>query len=246
MSNNNIFNDNYRRKFLQNADCNALNDYLKNMERLSKKGGHYLEIYNKDLDFLLELNDNTYQDSGNIFNLLSEKPPTDDNKDPNKITMTEQVCDTEGYIKRIDNIVNNNPQKVNELKAVKQQLLANYSNNNSSSTIKIFIDMIKNCDNSITQEEFNMINQIIKILISNKFYVKESFVYMGKVLDKNKVSEEFIKKIAELRNTKNTKNKSQYNTEKDNLFRDYIKKSGFSVICTSKLVEKIINAYKNF
>lgn len=36
-NNNNIFNDEYRRNFLKNADYKSLNDYLKNMDKLSKK-----------------------------------------------------------------------------------------------------------------------------------------------------------------------------------------------------------------
>ena len=246
-NNNNIFNDEYRKIFIKNADGISLNEYLKNIERLSKKGGQYLEIYNKDLDFILTLNDTMFQDGGNIMSLVTKKKDDIDDKDDNEknVTMTEQVCDTEGYIKRIDNIVNKNPQKKQELLMIKQKLLANTTNNNSQ-IIKRFVDIVKTCDNSLTQDEFNTIKQIIKIIVTNKSYIKEAYGYMGKALDKSKISEEFIKKISELRNKKNTLAITQYNKEKNDLFMNYVKKFGFNIIYTSKLVEKIIYAFKNY
>jgi hypothetical protein len=245
MNNNNILDDEYRRNFIKSADGKSLNDYLKNIERLSKKGGVYLEIYNKDIDFILTLNDTIFQDGGSIFNLVNEKKEDDENENKNNATMTEQVCDTEGYIKRIDNIINKtSSQKVQELSIIKQHLTNNQ--NNKMSIIQRFVDIVKNTDNSLTQEEFNLIKQIINIIASNKNYMKNAYTYMGKVLDKNKISEEFIKKLSELRNNKANLTKIQYNKEKENLLKNYVKKYGFNSICVSKLVEKIIYAYKNF
>ena len=52
---NKLFDDNYRENFLRTADPLTLNDYLKNMEKLARKGGKYLEMYNKDLYYLINL-----------------------------------------------------------------------------------------------------------------------------------------------------------------------------------------------
>lgn len=241
----NIFDDNYRRNFLSKADFKSLNDYLKNMDRLSKKkGGKYLELYNKDLEFIMSLNDDVFQDGGDIISIFGKKPNnTDDDEDDEKeITMTEQVCDTEAYVTRINNIVSKAPNKETELSMIKDKI---QNNINIKQHIQRFIDIIKTIDNSITQNDFNLIKQITKLVSSNKLCLKEVFEYMGKALDKNLVPQEFIPKISELRSKKNTMTKAQYNNVKDTLIKTYVKKIGFRAVCIGKLVEKIIYVYKN-
>lgn len=236
-----LFDDNARRKLISTMDFKELNDYLKNMDRLAKKkGGKFLEIYNKDLEYTMTLTDTEYQDGGNLFSLSGiQNSNTNDNDSSDEekhSTMTEQVCDTEAYVQRINNIINKAPQKDTELNIIKTKL----TKNKDKDCIYRFIDIIKSIDNSITQNEYNLIKELTKIIINDKMLIKDAFDYMGKALGKTDVSQEFIQKLAELRSKKPKMTKQQYNNEKDILVKTNIKKSGFKTVCLSKLVEKII------
>jgi len=239
-----LFDDNIRRKLISTMDFKTLNDYLKNMDRMAKrKGGKYLEIYNKDLEYTMTLTDTEYQDEGNIFSLsgiqnnnINNTNNNDSSDEEKQTTMTEQVCDTEAYVQRINNIINKTPQKETELNLIKTKI----TKNNDKNCIYRFIDIIKSIDNSLTQNEYNLIKELTKIITKDKILIKDAFDYMGKALGKTDVSQEFIQKLSELRSKKTKMSKQQYNNEKDILIKNYIKKSGFKTVCISKLVEKII------
>lgn len=249
-NNNNIFNDEYRKQFLKLADYKTLNDYLKNMDRLSKKGGKYLEMYNKDLEYLLNLND-TMQDNGDIFEMMTGEKYQD-------AIVTEQP-NTEAYINKITNItqkVNPNIPKesvaIQNLQNIKQQLLNN-NNVNSANEIKKFVDMVAISQDTFNKNEystaFSLIKEISKIIANNSKYVKESFQYMGKGLipHKDKISQDYIKNINDLRLNKKNLSKDKYNNEKTKLYEFYVSKlapRGFENANLSKLVEKIIYSYK--
>ncbi|QKF93800.1 hypothetical protein QKU48_gp0342 [Fadolivirus algeromassiliense] len=269
-NNNNIFDDNYRRTFIKNADYKSLNSYLKTMEKLSKKGGKYKEIYDGDLDYILTLNDSYYQDGGDLIGLLTEKQSTD------KRTMTEQpVCDTEGYLNRINNLTQNTycslttqqtktcdnrcVARLQELDKIKQVLVADKECIQTGSdwikAIRKFIDIVLCCGETFARPEnetFRVVyfKDLSKMITSNKKYLQEAFKYLGRILqnEKNKVSEEFMRKYSDMRLKKGTISKEQYNTLKQNLMREYITKldpKGFEMVYSSKLVEKVLNAYKN-
>ena len=236
-----LFDDNIRRKMISTMDFKTLNEYLKNMDRMAKrKGGKYLEIYNKDLEYTMTLTDTEYQDGGNLFSLSgiqNNNITNNDSSDEEKqTTMTEQVCDTEAYVQRINNIINKTPQKETELNLIKTKI----TKNNDKNCIYRFIDIVKSIDNSLTQNEYNLIKELTKIITNDKILIKDAFDYMGKALGKTDVSQEFIQKLSELRSNKTKMSKQQYNNEKDILIKNYIKKSGFKNVCISKLVEKII------
>lgn len=244
-----IFDDNARRKLISTMDFKTLNDYLKNMDRIAKrKGGKYLEMYNKDLGYVMSLNDTDYQDGGDLLNLFPKQNDDDIDDDDdddlkvnikeneNDITMTEQVLDTEAYVQRITNIINKTPQKETELAMIKTKL----TKNNDKNCVYRFIDIVKTVDNSLTQNEYNAIKELTKLIIHDNILLKTAFEYMGKTLNQANVSQEFVKKLAELRLIKHKMTKQQYNNEKDLLIKYYIKKNGFNNVCQSKLVEKII------
>ena len=241
--NNNIFDDNYRKKFIDTADYKSLNDYLKYMERLSKKGGKYLEIYNKDMDYLLNMND-TNQTGNNILNVFMCSGSNNSNIIDN--TMSEQPCDTEGYVNKINNIWSN---KFNELKSIKQNL--GNINTNFSKYIKRFIDITLSINDQFDQSDYYQLSihlsELIKITTHDDKYLREAFMYLGKALNNNKdkLSDEFMKKCAELRSKKQIIGKTQYKLTKEKLVNDYIIKIGFQSVYVSKLVEKVINMYKN-
>ena len=122
MSNDNIFNKDYRRKFISRADSNRLNDYLKNLEKLSiKKGGKYTEIYNDDLNFLMDMMDEMEkkdvisQSGGHLLNMfvgINIKPSKKLNSKNN--VEESEMQDTETYISRINKITSpNNIPKYN-------------------------------------------------------------------------------------------------------------------------------------
>lgn len=232
-----LFDDNSRRKLISTMDFKTLNEYLKNMDRMAKrKGGKYSEMYNKDLDYIMSVNDTEYQDGCSLINLCDNTNKViDQEKD---ITMTEQVCDTDAYVQRINNIINKAPQKEIELNTIKVKLMKN----NDKQCIHRFIDIIKTIDNSTTQDEYNLIKELTKMITNNKVLLKDSFEYMGKNMDKSIVSQEIVQKLSGLRSNKNKMDKSKYNNEKDMMIKYYIKKNGFKIVCASKLVDKIIYA----
>jgi len=111
MSNNNFFDEDKRKKFLQNADMNTLNDYFINLEKLSKrKGGKFTEIYNNDIYYVaneMEIKEDDAFISNLFIKSNNEDVDSDDikkNNKQNKITETESIANTETYISRIKNI----------------------------------------------------------------------------------------------------------------------------------------------
>lgn len=238
--NDKLFDDNSRMKLISTMDFKTLNEYIKNMDRIAKrKGGKYLEIYNKDLDYIMSLNDTEYQDGGNLFSLFgtnNKKNNDDDDDDEKQVTMTEQVCDTEGYVQRINNIMNKAPQKETDLVKLKNTL----TTTKNKALVQKFIDIVKSVDNTLTQKEYNLIKDITKTIVNDKVSLKDAFEYMGKVLDKSAVSQELVQKLSILRTQKSKLGKQQYNNEKDQLIKKYIKDLGFKNVCISKLTEKII------
>ena len=242
--NNNIFDDNYRKKFIDTADYKSLNDYLKYMERLSKKGGKYLDIYTKDMDYLLNMSDLDSQPNNNVLNIFMCCKPNSSNIKDN--IMSEQPCDTEGYVNKINNICLN---KFNELKSIKQNL--GYINTDFSKYTKRFIDITLSINDLFDQSDYLQLaihlNELVKIITHDDKYLREAFMYLGKALNtnKDKLSDEFMKKCAELRSKKQIIGKTQYKSIKCKIINDYIIKIGFQSVYISKLVEKVINMYKN-
>ena len=256
MSDNRIFDDKYRENFIKTADILTLNEYLKNMQRLSRKGGIYLEMYNKDISYMLDINDSEFQDAGNTSSVLS-KPSTD--------IVTEQPANTEVYLDRFNNItqrvVANTTQRVintnkpiiskkSELENLKDILLDNkQSYNHKKKAVTDFIDNLFD-QNAVFLKEYDAIKiqntlDISNIIAKNIDLMKDAFLYLTKILqnNRNKVSEEFMKDYIELRNKK-LLNIKDYQIIKNKLITDYTNKIGSEKLYTSKFVEKIINAYK--
>ncbi len=248
--NNNILDDNYRKKFIDTADYKSLNDYLKYMERLSKKGGKYLEIYTKDMDYLLNITDLDNPPNNNVLNIFMCCKPNNSNNSNNSNVedniMSEQPCDTEGYVNKINNICLNN---FNELKSIKQNL--GYINTDFSKYTKRFIDITLSINDLFNQSDYSQLaihlNELVKIITHDDKCLREAFMYLGKALNskKDNLSDEFMKKCAELRSKKQIIGKKQYNSVKNKMISDYIIKIGFQSVYISKLVEKVISVYKN-
>jgi hypothetical protein len=272
MSNNNrIFDDKYRENFMRAADPISLNSYLKNMNKLAKrKGGKFMEIYNKDLTFLVGLNDTMYQDGGDLSTLFSQLPkkqiaPRYDNQ------MTE-VCDTEAYIGRINNITKNSyctlttqdtgicdntcETRFQELETIKKVLNPDCRsmNLNHIKAIRKFIDIVICCGDVFTKTEYEPLRTIYfkdlsKVVTKNDGYLREAFSYLTKILqnEKNKLSEEFMRDYSTLRKAKSSTPRAQHKANKEKLIGNYITKlgpEGFQKVYSSKLVEKVINSYK--
>lgn len=269
--NNNIFNDEYRKNFLRIADYKSLNDYLKNMDKLSKKGGKYLDMYSKDIDYLLTLNDTQYQDGGNIMNLFMRGNNKSTSSEKQQMT---EVCNTEAYVNKITNITQNSycpivTQKTNkcdntcvnrfsELQSISQVLSDDITCKKQSSdwikAIRKFIDILICCGSTFSQDQYEPLRTIYfknlsKLITNNPKFLKEAFTYLNKILqnEDNILSEDFMKQYSELRNKKHTMTQAQYITAKEKLIGDNIIKlgpSGFQTVYTSKFVEKVIYAYK--
>ena len=269
---NNIFNDDYRKNFLKMSDVKSLNEYLKNMEKLSKKGGKYLEMYDKDIDYLLGITDTQNQNGGNIMKLFGMG-----NKDKNTASekQVSEVCNTEGYVNKITNITQNSfcsivtqktqncdntcVKRFDELNIIKQTLSDDMAckgkNNDWIKAISKFIDLLMCCGNLYSQDSYEPLRTIYfkdlsKIIVNNPKFLKEAFSYLNKILqnERGKLSNEFMKSYAELRNSKSSLTQSQYIAAKEQLIANFITKlgpSGFQTVYISKFVEKVIYAYKN-
>jgi len=275
MGDNKIFDDDFRKNWLKTTDYKSLNEYLKNMEKLSiKKGGKFLDMYNKDIDFLLYVNDKQYQDGGNIMQLFGLDNKTK-NKSNDKQIQASEVCNTEAYINKITNITqgsycpiitqktnncdNTCTNRFNELSLIKQTLLDDTSckkkNNDWQKAVNKFIDLLMCCGNLFSQDQYEPLRNIYfkelsKIITNNPKFLKEAFSYLSKIIpnEKNKISNEFMKQYAELRNSKNKLTQSQYIDTKEKLIANSITKlgpNGFQTVYISKFVEKVINAYNN-
>jgi hypothetical protein len=232
---NNIFNDDYRKKFMTNADYKTLNDYLKNMQKLSHKGAKYLEIYNKDLVFLL--NNDQHTENLDIFIKY------DKSKDKELDNQESELCKTEVYINKVNNIC---AIEFDEF----SHIIKNLNNNkNTNGNINRFVDIIVNCDNLFNDKDINrdelllFIKTITSIIINNKDFLKQTFKYLGDILRKNNfVIQEFIKKYSILR-SKNL-GKNEYSVIKSKMIKEYLGRYSCQKVYGSKFVEKIILCYK--
>lgn len=258
-----IYNDETRKKYINKMSPMALNDYLKNMEKLSKKRPEFMEIYNKDLDFLLSSPIKTQKGGNPLINLFMG----------NTNSTASEVCATETYINRINNITNNTycpvitqktkkcdntcSSRFNELDNIKTVLKEDCRKKTSEwvTAVHRFIEIILCCSSLFGKAEYEpfrdvYFKDISKLIASSPKFTKESFSYMNKIMQnqKNIISEDFMKEYSELRNKKKTMTYTQHKTQKEKLIGDYITKlgqNGFQIVYTSKFVEKIIYAYKN-
>jgi hypothetical protein len=268
--NDKIYNDDHRRTFLRNADPRSLNEYLKNMEKLSKRKPQYMEIYTKDLDFLLNVNDAQYQNGGNILNFFGGGK----NNNNNSEKQATEVCNTEVYVNRIKNITQNSycaittqktkncdntcDNRFNELQLIKQILVNDASciksGNDWIKAITKFIDIMICCGTTFSLEQYEPLRtvyfkELSKVIANNPKFTKEAYFYLNKILsnEKNRLSTDFMKAYSKLRSEKTKTTRTQYDAAKEKLIGEYIVKLGplgFQIVYTSKFVEKVINAYK--
>jgi hypothetical protein len=236
--NERLFDNNYRREFIKNADFKILNEYLKGMEKLSKKGGKYLEIYNADIEYLLD--DNIFPPDTMSLDLFFG------NNSNNVFNHTEiSMCDTETNINHINKIIDIRQKNYfDELNKIHDDLR---NDTNIKHTIKNFIDIVVLCslinslDESQIYEYFKNITSLIK---DNKTAIYEGYKYFDIVLKRHrkKIILDFIKKISTLKNNKN--NNINYKLEKDILIQNSSDIYGFESIMTTILFNKIYNSYK--
>jgi len=240
--NEKLFDNNYRRMFIKNADFKVLNEYLKGMEKLSKKGGRYLEIYNADIEYLLD-DDIFPPDTISLDMFFGNRPNNNSN-------YTESaICDTETNLNHINKIIdishNKNVQDyLNKLNKIEDDLR---NDNNIKHTVKNFIDIVVLCSliNSLSesqiQEYFKNITSLIK---DNKTAIYEGYKYFDVVLKKHKkkIIIDFIKKMSVLKKNKN--NNVNYKLEKDILIQNSCDIYGFESIMVTILFNKIYSAYK--
>ncbi len=267
--NKNLLNDEYRRRFIQKCDSMTLNQYLKNMERLSKKNAKFKAIYDSDIKYILSMT--KPMSGGGILSLLfgTKVAPGQE-----AIMSERSVCDTEGYVNRINNLTkdtfcaittqqtaqcdNRCDTRLGELGTIKKILLADLGckiqSNDWIRAVRKFIDIVLCCGNTFAKPENEPLRTIYfkelsKLVTSNPKFLKEAFSYSSRILrnESGKLNDAFMREYAEMRATKKTKSKSEYSKIKAALIAKYINKlnpNGFEIVYSSKLIEKIINAYK--
>lgn len=266
MSNNNIFNTDYRRKFLKLADLPTLNEYLKNMERLSLKGGKYLDIYNSDVEYLINMNDSVFLKGGGFLDVFFGKQE-----------VQKPVCDTEAAIKKINDITQNSYcslyyqqtkkcdnrclPRLDEIDSIRSVLQKENTcvctGKDWIKAIHKFIDVVICCGSFFSKDEFEpfrtvYFKDIVKLLTTNEKFLKETYKYLSKIIQNENsiISDDFIREYHILRAKKSTTPIASYNEEKEALIKKYLTTfdklgdNGFSIIYTSKLVEKIRSSFK--
>jgi len=263
---NKLYDDNYRRNFLRNSNNNQLNDYFKSLQKLSeKKGGHYTKMYNHDIQYFLDI---TEQRGGNLLDKLFGKS---EKSDANEVCDTEAYINrinsiaTNSYCSMVtqktDKCDNRCVNRIDEMIKIKHVLESEKSYKTSGTAkdqdwiraIQKFIDILICCSHEFSKTEYETFRQthlkkITTMIIQNINFLKIAYGYLIKVLqnEKNKISTDFLGKYIELRKKKPTAY-FNYTNEKNKLIGDYIKMlgpNGFGIIYTTKLVEKIIEAYK--
>ena len=243
---NNIFNKEYRRNFIKNSDNLTLNEYLKNLEKISKKGGKYLEIYNEDLSYLTQISDEMESEifnkkKGNIFSMVF-------GQNYEKVDIEEQdsdsPCNTEAFVNKIHKITQKTmvPRIDNELNDIKISLETNqFRNSDWINNINKFVQLI-----FIKIPQELQIKNILKIIKNDPKYTKQAYHQLMSILnsgkDKEKISIDFLKYYRELRKNKEKMGQQKYQIIKEKLTSDQLKKSGKdaeTIIQRSKIVEKI-------
>lgn len=251
-----LSNKDHRREFIRNADYKILNEYLKNMEKLSKRGQQYLDMYNDDIEFILEGGDGfqvggddsiNYMLFGGTLPTISENP----------------VCDTEAYVQKINTLTsgsfcslttqqtrncdNTCISRFNELDNIKAALKCN-NVNTLVQAVRKFIDIVMCCSSLYTHDHKMLLETYLKdissLIKNNPHAVRESYKYFSKILgnEKNRVSMEFVTEMRKLRSERNTLG-TKYKPAKKELIAKYIKSIGFEKTVTSKLIEKILSLH---
>jgi hypothetical protein len=263
MEGNKIFDKKYRERFLRVADTSTLNTYLKQMEKLSKKGGRYLEIYNSDIDYIVN---NDTVEFGSLINHIGGKDSS--------LTETERVCDTIGYIDKLQNITSNTLcntlnqktqscsnsciSKLKEIEKIEEVLqndkLNSPSNNDWKIAINKFIELSICCGKEITSDPHLLFHSLSYTMISDLIvktdkYLNFAYDLLGKMLklDPSTVDMELIRKFNNLRCLK-VKDPAKYSEEKIKLINNELTSRNDrdrNKIFVSKIVEKIINAKRS-
>jgi hypothetical protein len=232
------------------------------MEQLSKKGGKYLQIYNEDIEWIT--NNDTVEPGSSFYKLFGGATQA-------LTTETERVCDTVGYMDRIQNITTNTvcasyfnkstetcnntcANKLEELELIEDTLqkdkLYGSKNNDWQKAINKFIELIICCGREITSEPHLLFNSmsytmISDMIVSTEKYLDLAYNILGKILKKESTIDlKLIRKFNNLRYLKQ-KNPAKYSEDKIKLINDELTDRNDrdrNTIFVSKIVEKIINA----
>jgi hypothetical protein len=266
---NNIFNTEYRRGFIKSTDINKLNVYFKNLQKLSLKGGKYLEIYNDDIEFMNQLDEDVIQIGGNLLDRFFLKKEEACGK-PQK---NQPICDTETYLTRLNNITQNSYCSIvtqqnnicdNRCKNRFQEIELIYNvlsdrntcnkNNDWIKAIRKYIDILICCSDEYSKPEYESfrtvyLKGIASVILETPIFLKEAYNYLCKILnnEKNKISEDFMREYRGLRKLKMQIHPKEYNDKKTELIKKYIQKlgpNGVGIVYASKVSEKIAELYR--
>ncbi len=241
--NERLFDNKYRKEFIKNADFNVLNSYLKGMEKLSKKGGKYLEMYNDDIEYLLD--ESIFPTDTNSLNMFFGSNTSNSNRSMN----TESaMCDTETNIKHINKIIGSIPQKnyFDELNKIDNNIRGD---RDIKETLKNFINIVVTCSTIHNLDEYQIehfFKTITSLIKDNKAAIYEGYKYFNTVLKthKKKIIIDFIKKMSVLKDKKNNDPTfSTYKIEKEILIQNSCDIYGFESVMATILFNKIYNAY---
>lgn len=260
---------NYRINFIKNADFRTLNKYLKNLETLSKKGGQYLKMYNEDMDYILNNDNNNEETEQETINIFFGN--AHNNTDLSICNNTEMIMHNINQITQNVMMKNpNNTQQQNQHSIfAKQQSVTDdlhkieqcinlynmsFDNNKSNEksvreSIRLLINIVLRCS-KCDDDDMTTLRDHIKIIMSlikdNKIAIVEGHKYFGSKLQnhKNKIIIKLLQDLLALKNKKNNMNYDLYKQTKNNLIQESIKNNGIENTLTSLLFSCIYNAYK--
>lgn len=260
---------NYRINFINNADFKTLNKYLKNLETLSKKGGPYLKLYNEDINYILNNDDNNNETENDTINIFfgnkhnnNTDMPTCNNTEAimhniNLITQNVMMKQPTNTKEQQQSIFAKQQSVIDDIHKIEQCInLCNINFNNDKTTeknvresIRLFINIVMKCS-KYDEDELNVLNEHIKVIMSlikdNKVAIIEGHKYFGNKLQhhKNKIIIKLLQDVIALKNKKNKMNYDLYKQEKNKLIQESIKTNGIENTLTSLLFNCIYTSYK--
>lgn len=241
---NNIDDINSRRNFIKNASHKQLNDYLKMLEKLSKKGGKYLEIYNADIQFILDMSDNEIASGSSLLGNFTRNP-----------TDSEVPLNTVMCLNKINNMTQSAQHKwdneIVRLNTIKSAINSDKSIDGINNFVGFIFEMGSNKNGIFNSDIYKDIEEayfkpIITEIIKSRTRISHIYKIFSK-LDKahsQYVDNNFVVKYTKFKATKTTDPNYKENKQKFNKLNDQMLGTfSFFVSC---LVGKILINYKRY
>lgn len=241
---NHIDDINSRRNFIKNASHKQLNEYLKTIEKLSKKGGKYLEIYNADIQFILEMSDNEISNGSSLLGNFTRNPLD-----------SEVPLNTEMYVNKINDMTQNIQHKwdneIIKLNTIKSSITNDKSVDSINKFVEFIFEMGIHKNDFFKSDMYKDIEEayfkpIINDIIKSRTKISHIYKIFAK-LDKSyshHVNNDFVAKLVKFKLSKETD--KNYKENKQQFYQTSEQKLGVFTFFISCIVAKILVNYKKY